>query len=343
MRIVLFEFVSGGGWWKVDPTGRPPPSLLREGKAMLTALATDFAALPEVSVTLFQDRRVRHKVELPGVETIVVSKPIELFRKCVELAPQVDFGLIIAPEMEGHAADWAAKWELLDGTLLSPGAEFTRIGSSKLETADRLTAAGIPVPYGVALQWPDKLPVDFPYPAVLKPADGAGSQGIIFCTEPRDGRAKRRIAASDWRLERYCPGLAASVAVLAGPGGAHVLPACLQWLSDDKKFRYQGGMTPLASDLNARAQSLARAVAAAMPPTIGYFGIDLVLGEAADGSQDFVIEVNPRLTTSYVGLRAITKQNLAGAMLAVATGRSCDLSFDSRRVQFTADGQVVEL
>lgn len=343
MRIVLFEFVSGGGWWKIDPTGRPPPSLLREGKTMLAALAADFATIPDTQVTLFQDRRVKRPVELHGVETIIIDRPVELFRKCVALAPQVDYGIIIAPELEGHLEDWAVKWVLLEGTLLSPGAEFIRIAASKHQTAQRLAAAGVPVPEGIALAWPDKLPADFPYPGVLKRDDGAGSDGVIYVEEPRDGRAKRRIAASDWRLERYCPGLPASVAVLAGPKQNLVLPACLQWLSSDKKFRYQGGMTPLDAELNARAKRLAVQVIAAMPATTGYYGIDLVLGDAADGSRDVVIEINPRLTTSYVGLRAIAKQNLAQAMVAVARGESCDLSFDERRVQFTNDGQIVEL
>ncbi|HTN76626.1 MAG TPA: ATP-grasp domain-containing protein, partial [Pirellulaceae bacterium] len=312
-------------------------------KTMLSLLATDFAALPGVTVTLFQDYRVRHKVELPDVETIVVERPIDLFRKCEELAPQVDYGLIIAPELEGNLEDWATKWTLLEGKLLSPDPGFIQLASSKQRTAERLAEAGVPVPYGVPLGWPDKLPEEFPYPGVLKRDDGAGSEGVIYVEEPRDGKAKRRIAAADWRLEKYCPGLPASVAVLAGPSGHVLLPACLQWLSDDKKFRYQGGMTPLASELNARAQHLAELVVAAMPTTSGYFGIDLVLGAAADGSADVVIEVNPRLTTSYVGLRAIARQNLAQAMLDMAEGRSCDLTFDNRRVQFSLDGQVVEL
>ncbi len=343
MRIVLFEFVSGGGWWKIDPTGRPPPSLLREGKTMLSSLASDFSAIRGAHVTIFQDRRVKRKVELPGVETIVIDRPVELFRKCVALAPQVDYGLIIAPEIEGNLEDWAVKWGLLEGKLLSPSPEFIRITASKHQTAERLTAAGVPVPHGISLGWADKLPAVFPYPGVLKRDDGAGSDAVIYVQEPRDGRVKRRIAAADWRLERYCPGLAASVSVLAGPKHNVILPACLQWLSNDLKFRYQGGMTRLEKGLNARAHKLAAQVIAALPATIGYYGIDLILGDAPDGSSDFVIEVNPRMTTSYVGLRAICKQNLAQAMVAVARGESCDLTFEDRRVQFTTDGQIVQL
>ena len=46
-----------------------------------------------------------------------------------------------------------------------------------------------------------------------------------------------------------------------------------------------------------------------------------MLGDAADGSRDYAIEINPRLTTSYVGLRALAEFNIAEAMLRAATGK----------------------
>lgn len=343
MRVFLFEFVSGGGWWKVDPIGRPTASLLREGKAMLTALASDFAALPQCEVVYLQDRRVRNKVVVPGGRQIIVAEPADLFRAFKEWAADGCYGVVIAPEFNEHLYDWAAKWSLLGGKLLGPGNDFIRIAASKSATCEHLAKAGLPVPHGVPLGWPDKLPKDFPLPAVLKPDDGAGSQGILYVHERRDGAVEKRMNTPEWRLEEFCPGLAASVALLAGPQGPTALPACLQWLASDRSFAYRGGMTPLKADLNARAQRLALAAAKAMPPALGYFGVDVVLGDASDGSQDYVIEINPRLTTSYVGLRAISRQNLAQAMLDVAEGRPRDLSFDDRRVQFTPDGQVVAL
>jgi predicted ATP-grasp superfamily ATP-dependent carboligase len=127
------------------------------------------------------------------------------------------------------------------------------------------------------------------------------------------------------------------VAVLCGPAGNIALQPCEQIL-ETGTFAYLGGRTPIPLPLAERAKSLALAAIAAMPPTTGYVGVDLVLGEQADGSQDVVIEINPRLTTSYVGLRQVCKQNLAQAMLDVACGRLVDLSFREERVEFRADG-----
>ena len=65
-----------------------------------------------------------------------------------------------------------------------------------------------------------------------------------------------------------------------------------------------------------------------------------MLGREPDGSADFVIEVNPRLTTSYVGLRAVAKTNLAEVMLRVAAGDASPVEFSGRRLEFDIDGNV---
>jgi predicted ATP-grasp superfamily ATP-dependent carboligase len=63
---------------------------------------------------------------------------------------------------------------------------------------------------------------------------------------------------------------------------------------------------------------------------------------AADprGSEDALIEVNPRLTTSYVGLRRAVACNLAAAMLEGLTPGSPRYRDRQRRVQFDAEGVV---
>jgi predicted ATP-grasp superfamily ATP-dependent carboligase len=71
----------------------------------------------------------------------------------------------------------------------------------------------------------------------------------------------------------------------------------------------------------------------------GYVGVDLVLGRDGE-SEDTVIEINPRLTTSYVGLRAASRGNLAQAMLDAAIGRQPILSFDEKPVRFNATGET---
>jgi predicted ATP-grasp superfamily ATP-dependent carboligase len=93
--------------------------------------------------------------------------------------------------------------------------------------------------------------------------------------------------------------------------------------------------------LNDRAQRLARRAIAPVDGLSGYVGVDLVLGAAGDGSEDVAIEINPRLTTSYVGLRALAEFNLAEAMLALALGRPLpERRYRDGVVEWSADGTV---
>ena len=112
-----------------------------------------------------------------------------------------------------------------------------------------------------------------------------------------------------------------------------------QILSNDGKFTYIGGSRIMDAKLIDRAQRIGHQAISALPPTQGYVGIDLVLGEQA--TDDYLIEINPRLTTSYLGLRQIADSNLAQAMLQIAKGEEPLVSFSPREVRFHADGTVL--
>ena len=195
------------------------------------------------------------------------------------------------------------------------------------------------MPDGQAIEPGAAIPRDFPLPAVLKPIDGAGSLDVHLLRQPGElpGPAPGRR-----RLERYCPGLPASISCLCGLGQLLTLPAGEQLLTAGGTLTYVGGRLPLEAALDRRAARLARQVFEALPGALGYFGIDLVLGPDPAGAEDTVIEINPRLTTSYAGLRALAEDNLAAALLDVAAGRRAALSFGRQGVQFAPDGRLRE-
>jgi hypothetical protein len=343
MRVFVYEFVTGGGFLGAG-WGAPPKSLLREGAAMVSALAADFAALDGVEVVVLRDSR-QSGPDILGVEVHDVDSADEERSKFAEYAAECDGTVVIAPELSDALLNRCRQVERAGGRLLGPGSELVEIASDKHATVEWLRSAGIPVPEGRALEPGQSLPPDLAFPAVGKPRWGAGSQGVR--------RLADREAAADWiaaiaepsRLERFCPGVAASVALLCGPQGLFPLVPCRQRLSDDGRFVYLGGSLPLEARLARRAADLAtRAVSALAEPT-GYLGVDLVLGADARGHDDVVIEVNPRLTTSYVGLRAAASPgtNLAAAMLAACEGRTPQLSFRPVEVQFDPDGSSVSL
>jgi predicted ATP-grasp superfamily ATP-dependent carboligase len=343
--IFLYEYVTGGGSLGASSVSAPAESWLREGGAMIAALAADFLARPQTRVVLLRDARLRQlppPAGCPAECLVEVSDAESEARMLRRLAQDADWTVLIAPESERALLDRCRAVEAVGGRLLSPHSGFVAETTDKHRCAQRLRAAGISTPRGIQLRPGARLPRDFSYPAVIKPCDGAGSQGVQWLADARADYDASELGTTA-RLERFQAGMAASVAVLCGPRQILPLPACRQRLTDDGRFGYLGGEAPLPGMLALRAQRLALAAVNALPATLGYVGVDLVLGASPEGRNDVVIEVNPRLTTSYVGLRHLTTSNLAVAMLAIAEGQPTELSWAGHTVQFEADGRVAIL
>ncbi len=305
---------------------------------MASALAVDFARSAGREVVLLRD----HRFPLAPRDNVLIrhvansSAALDAFD---HEAAAADWTVVIAPEFDGILAAYSERVLRVGGQLLSPGLATIRLASDKQATTEHLAAVGIAVPRGLPLPAPGSWPVDLAFPQVLKWRDGAGSQGMRLLAAPLE----TSVWPADWqrwRLEEFHAGIPASVAVLCGPGGHVPLPPCVQLLSGDGRLQYCGGRLPLPADLAERATELAHRAVESLADPRGYVGVDLVLGQRSDGANDVVIEINPRLTTSYIGLRAATADNLAEAMLAVATGQPATLSFTTEPVEFSVDGEV---
>ena len=119
-----------------------------------------------------------------------------------------------------------------------------------------------------------------------------------------------------------------------------MLPPLRQRFDPEGSFQYVGGERLGGDSLIERTEKMARAVATLFVGAVGYIGVDVVLGDHVRGQEDRVIEVNPRLTTSYVGLRQIARENLFGAIVLTAQGGAPRMTFSNQAIQFSADGTV---
>jgi predicted ATP-grasp superfamily ATP-dependent carboligase len=336
MRVLVYEHLCAGGL--ADQASSA--ALFAEGWAMLAAALSDLSGCPGVRPVTLVRPGLLQLVQAVAPDAEAHPATAEAERQFRELARSAAFALVIAPEFDDLLAR-RCEWALQEGSrLLGPSPQAIRLTADKLALAERLLQAGVPTP--PTRVCPPEAP-PFPFPVVCKPRRGAGSQHTFRIGSRASYLAilREAEALSGWGSELivqpWVGGLPASITFLVGPGAAVALPACEQQLSDDGTCRYLGGRAPLPAALHKRAERLARRAVAAVPGLEGHFGLDLVLGEPGDGSADFVIEINPRLTTSYAGLRRLAKGNLMEALLAVARGQPLKaLSWHDGEVSFLA-------
>jgi predicted ATP-grasp superfamily ATP-dependent carboligase len=339
MRILVHEFASGGGL----AGRRVPASLGREGAAMRDALIADLAAMRRHRIVATVDPRFPLRAP-PGVE--VVTLPPGSARLLDGLIASADAVWLVAPETEGCLERLAARAERMGTTLLGPGAAAIRRASDKAGIPRRLAHHGVPHPRTRVLRpgadWGMAAAREVGYPVVVKPTRGAGCQGVCLARDARELRravdiAGRANGRGPLLLQRYVPGVAASVSLLADGGRAVALTVNAQWVRVSRPFAYRGGTTPLDHPLAGRAVEAALGACRALPGLRGYVGVDVVLTD----SEAVVIEVNPRLTTSYLGVRAALERNVAALALAACAGTLPAPPPARRHVRYTAAGRIV--
>ncbi len=320
MRLFLYEYMTATGLGQSPDS--PEHGMHLEGRAMRDAVAADLALVPNLELVTFKNGATQDPE-----------------RQILSAARSCEWSLIIAPETDRIIEQICAAVSLSGSRLLGSTVDALRLCSDKLALHDWWRSQGMPTPTTFV-----RVPsVTETFPVVWKPRDGAGSIDTYLLRNPAElaTAVVSRNSRRDMILQEYVPGQAASVAFLCGPRNRIPLPPSYQHLSGDGYLKYLGGELPIPGDQAARAVSLAKRAIASIEGLVGYVGVDLILGSAADGKGDYAIEINPRLTTSYLGLRALACFNLAEAMLQVAAGRkqeSNSWEWRKARVNFRADG-----
>lgn len=329
MKLLVYEWCSSGGL-----SGSAGGDLAAEGRLMARAVTVDAARDPKLQVDVLVD--AAHPLDLPtGATARAVPAGAEI--DCLVAATAAaDWTLLIAPETDGILADRVARCRAVGGRVLAGDATFISLAADKQATAAALAAAGIPVPAGTVRAACAAWPAGFRLPAIRKRRDGVGSeeQAVV-----RPGDPTPPLVPHDERIEALAAGTAVGVACICGPDTLLPLPPLEQRFVTDAEggSRYAGGRPLFDSPARSRATSLAeRAVhavaraAGGRLPT-GWVGVDMILGQRSDGRDDRVLELNPRLTTSFVGYAAGARMGLVRLMLDAASGRQMVLAPDECR------------
>ncbi len=285
------------------------PTLAREGDLMLQSLVNDLAACDRVThIDVLRDARL----ELISADK-VTSLPVALdfLQSLKRSCDSVDAVLLVAPESGGVLQQLTALIADKGVQLLASDSAAVELASSKRRTLATLTGQGIMVVPAVD---PEDVRSQPAQSWVIKPDDGVAGEGC------RRLPALPEALGADELLQPFIDGCPASLSLLCADGRARLLAVNEQYIDlDQEHCQLRGvhvnGLVPgLGRQQLDALQALADAIAAAVPGLWGWVGVD---GIFADGAF-MVLEINPRLTTAYCGLRQSLQHNPAEWLLDLA-------------------------
>jgi tyramine---L-glutamate ligase len=282
------------------------PSLAHEGVAMLDVLRASF-------------ERCGYEVVLPGKG--------DFADEISRLAPTCDMGLVLAPD-----ALLSKYTMILEQHTHNLGCGFMAVAlcANKVQTQKILSQHGIAVPGEAGLG-----------KRVIKPVKGCGAQGV---------RLSEGIPGDGEFAERFIEGEHLSVSIVVNriigdacqyfTGNPPAVLAVNQQsveIGPDGSFRYLGGETPVHPARETEIVSTAKKVVEVLGCQ-GYCGIDVVVADKV-----YVVDVNPRITTSLVGIASCMQEEIADLLVAASKGRGPSEVHLSGKARFDTNGQVTKI
>ncbi len=322
MRILVYEHASGGGFAE-EPMSQ---DVLAEGFAMLRSLVSDFKAAGQQVTTLLDSRVAAFNPPLDAQHIVTVFSRQEVNEELLRLARSMDAAYVIAPETDKALQSLVARLERAGVTLLNCPAQavaeaadkavlYEHLRKLKVSTAETLMFDAEGDVEGIKQEVGAKIG----FPAVFKPLDGVSCAGLSVVRNgqevagavdklQRDSSGKRFVA------QKLIDGVSASVCLIATGNEVRAVSLNRQDVTlgvSSAVSSYDGGLVPLDSPLWREAFAAAEKVVRSFRDLRGFVGVDLVLTDRAP----VVVEVNPRLTMSYVGLRKVASCNMAQAVV----------------------------
>ena len=323
MRIFVCEFITGGG----VQDGELPASLVNEGDMMLSAILRDLLDAGYTDLVCTRDKRL--EVPVHAIEVIAADR--DIWKQWERLICESEAVCVIAPESNDILFRFTKLVEENDRTLLGCSSDIVRLAGSKNACCNWLLENGIP---SSPVYTPSAILPDCKHGWVVKPDDGAGGDDVIYLDSKRKlEQFLENRDTSKLVIQEYIPGTPASISIAFDHERVIVLAFNRQYFefSGDGRGKLTGILVNGTVDQKTDLENIARRVGNDLPGICGYVGIDLVLSD----SGPVIIEINPRLTTTYAGLRQAMGRNPADFILGIAVDGKlpCDTDFSYHPVR----------
>lgn len=322
MKILVFEHASGGGFSN-EPI---PAGVLSEGFGMLSTLISDFKTAGHNIITTIDSRLAKLNPPLSADCVVPVRSVQETKSSISRLSEEVDGGYVIAPETNGILHSLVEIIEQSGAESLNCSASAIEKVSNKANYYKIMRTMGVPIAETSLFRATDDINEiikavrdRWEFPVIFKPVDAVSCCGIsVVKSEDQVATAVAKImkesANENFLVQELIEGDAASVSMFST--GNCVMPVSLNYQHVRLKTAeacssYTGGSVPFNHLLRNEVFKMATKSVESVQGLRGYVGMDFILTDKAA----VAIEINPRLTTSYVGLRRVVNFNPAQAII----------------------------
>ena len=287
---------------------------------MRDALLQDLADLSyEVCTTV--DVRVRPPAHCAYVTVHADSDVWKVWQQQIQ---SVDAVFLIAPETD-NLLHYLTQMATLQGKLiLGCGLDAIEITTNKMATYLALKQAEITtITTSTVAHWIKYVRIEHEslkkgITWLAKPNDGAGCEATVSFDDAENLMhwLMRNKKQNSHIIQPFQVGTPASISCVMHEGHAQLLSCNTQLIELNQHIlSFKGVIVNGMREYWQVFELIANQNANAFPSLAGYVGIDVIVSE----DEVFVIEINPRLTTSYAGLHEATGQNPAKLIINTLT------------------------
>jgi predicted ATP-grasp superfamily ATP-dependent carboligase len=320
MKLFIYEHITSGAL--IDRA--LPPSLEHEGNLMLNAILNDFIQLTDIEITILRDVRL-NQLELysHNIQCHYINNQQDFNTYYSSALQSADFVLAIAPETDNILETIEANIAQSSTQSLGCSSNAIALCSDKYQCYQTLRKHQISTPHTITgYQW---------YSAsfsscsgyIVKPRDGAGCIDTLFY--PTETALSNYLANSTADLNQlliqpFIKGEVISLSLLCCKDQLVVLSINQQHILQSEQLAFSGS-TVNAIDSSILSIDTATIVAKSIHQAIkrlqGFIGIDAVMTD----NEIMIIDINPRLTTSYIGLHDSLQTNPAQLLITMLNNK----------------------
>ncbi|MHA1126263.1 MAG: ATP-grasp domain-containing protein [Candidatus Heimdallarchaeota archaeon] len=320
MRILVQEYSSSGGMVQ----DRPSTSLLTEGFGILRVLIQNCKRLGMEVVTTLDERlsSIANFLDADIIEFI--SKEDEFTEKGLEHLNNCDYFLVVAPGVYGILSSIINLYQKSKATSLNCNSSAIELSTNKDQTYEELSKNNIRIPNTLSIKPNSNVyeitnngivknehkkeelqNLDLTFPLVVKPNDGVDCEGVNLCKNKSELIEYVELNQKKHLLiQEYIIGDNLSITAFVNENKINILSVNEQLIRlGFEGSEYLGGVSNIRHPLDEKIRSFGEKVLRNIEGLNGFVGIDLIVSKNAKNVHEiYLIEINPRVTTSVCGL-----------------------------------------